>query len=109
MSYFLVKKLCTIEFSNNDVIFTAITSRFVDLQNENKRPTNGRFPPLTYQNWQIYCKNLDFLEIGIVACYFNVEIGLLVKNTKRYLQNLFFSCYLLTFDLMSPDKICKLR
>ena len=45
MSYFRVKKLCTIEFNNNDVIFTPITSRFVDLQNENKRPTNDRFPP----------------------------------------------------------------
>ena len=44
MSYFLVKKLCTIDFSNNDVTFTPITSRFVDLQNDNKWPTNGRFP-----------------------------------------------------------------
>ena len=50
VSYFLVKKLCTIDFSNNDVTFTPITSRFVDLQNNNKRPTNGRFPTKTYQN-----------------------------------------------------------
>ena len=50
MSYFLVKKLCDIDFSNNDVIFTPKTSRFVDMQNDNKRSTNGRFPPKTYQN-----------------------------------------------------------
>ena len=34
-----------IGFSNNDVTFMPITSLFVDLQNDNKRPTNGRFPP----------------------------------------------------------------
>ena len=35
-------------------------------------------------------KILLFLETGIVTCYFNVEIGLLVQNTKRYLKKLVF-------------------
>ena len=35
-------------------------------------------------------KIILFLEIGIVVCYFHIEIGLLVQNTERYLQKLVF-------------------
>ena len=42
---FLCEKALYYTFSNNDVTFTPITSRFVDLPNDNKRQTNDHFPP----------------------------------------------------------------
>ena len=42
---FLREKALYYTFSNNDVTFTPITLRFVDLPNDNKRSTNGHFPP----------------------------------------------------------------
>ena len=38
----------------------------------------------------MYCKNLPFLDIGIVECYFNIEIELLLQNTKIYIQKRVF-------------------
>ena len=42
---FLCEKALYYTFSNNDVTFMPITSRFVDLPNDYKRATNGQFPP----------------------------------------------------------------